>query len=63
MRRIYGFYEELLEKELMEYSLMKLELSNGDDKNAKRVIKTIQNYNRLIDEANRMKAEHGCIKW
>ncbi|MGG4434467.1 hypothetical protein AAXE64_07895 [Priestia megaterium] len=62
-RRIRGIEVELLEQELTDAALLKMELSNGEDKAAKKVLKIIDSYNELIRKAKLNKEKNGYIKW
>jgi len=63
VRKVYGIQAEMLEQELIEGALVKMELSNGNDKVAKKVLKTIDSYNDLIRKAAKNKEINGYIKW
>lgn len=62
-RRNHGIEAEILEQELIDIALVKMELSNGEDKAAKKVLRTIDSYNELIRKARLNKEKNGYIKW
>ncbi|MMZ71564.1 hypothetical protein D1872_350050 [compost metagenome] len=53
----------MLEQELIDIAMVKMELSNGEDKVAKKILKTIDSYNELIRKAKRNREQNGYIKW
>ncbi|MGG0308297.1 hypothetical protein ABEY43_07215 [Priestia megaterium] len=53
----------VVRQELLEYAFLKHELSNGEDREARRVIKAIQTYDKIIKDAYKMKIEKGHIRW
>ena len=57
--------EELaeLKDQLMDYALLKHELSNGEDKKARQIIKAIQTYDKMMKEAWEEKEKHGNFRW
>ncbi|WP_182006300.1 hypothetical protein [Priestia aryabhattai] len=62
-RKIRTIEAEIIEQELIDIALVKMELSNGNDKVAKKVLKTIDSYNELIRKAKLNKEQNGYIKW
>jgi len=61
--RIYGLYAEQLEQEIVEYALVKMEISNGEDKSARKALKIIENYHKLLRDADKVKEKHGRVRW
>ncbi|MFK7678687.1 hypothetical protein ACI3ER_11655 [Bacillus sp. Wb] len=62
-KRIRSIEVEILEQELTDAALLKMELSNGEDKAAKKVLRIIDSYNELIRKAKLNKEQNGYIKW
>ncbi|MFA1509939.1 hypothetical protein ACDN41_11985 [Priestia aryabhattai] len=63
MRKVYGIQAEMIEQDLVEIALLKMELSNGEDKTARKILKLIKDYNDLIQDAEKRKEKNGHITW
>jgi hypothetical protein len=62
-RRVHGIQAEILEQELVEIALVRMEISNGEDKEAKKILRIIDSYNELIRKTRLNKEKNGYIKW
>lgn len=49
--------------QLMDSALLEHELTNGDNKKAREVIKAIQTFDRIIKEAWEEREKYGHFRW